>query len=141
MGSIAPAYGCATLEYDRQVLLFGDRGQEILGGQKVAIVGVRGGGGGSVINEYLARLGVGHLVAIDFDRLDPTNYPRVVGACPRNLRPWFGTRLLARPLRWEPSHKVTIAERVAREANPSIRYEAVVGDVHILGGTHLGPYA
>ena len=32
-------------------------------------------------------------------------------------------------MRWEPSHKVTIAERVAREANPSIRYEAVVGDV------------
>ena len=117
----------AKPEYDRQVLLFGDRGQEILGGQKVAIVGA--GWVGSLINEYLARLGVGHLVAIDFDRLDPTNYPRVVGARPRDLRPWFGTRLLARPLRWQPSHKVTIAERVAREANPSIRYEAVVGDV------------
>ena len=114
-------------EYDRQVLLFGDRGQEILGAQKVAIIGA--GGAGSLINEYLARLGVGYLVAVDFDRLEPTNYPRVVGARPRDLKPWFHSRLLARLLHWQPSYKVTIAERVAREANPSIRYEAIVGDV------------
>ena len=68
----------AKPEYDRQVILFGDRGQEILGGQKVAVIGA--GGAGSLINEYLARLGVGHIVAVDFDRLDRTNYPRVVGA-------------------------------------------------------------
>ncbi len=116
-----------SLEYDRQVLLFGDRGQEILGGQKVAVIGA--GGEGSLINEYLARLGVGHIVAVDFDRLDPTNYPRVVGARPRDLRPWLKSRRLARLLRWRPSHKVAIAKRVAREANPSIRFEAIVGDV------------
>ena len=67
----------AKPEYDRQVRLFGDRGQEILGGQKVAIIGV--GGAGSLINECLARLGVGHLVVVDFDRLDTTNSPRIVG--------------------------------------------------------------
>lgn len=105
----------ADPEYDRQVRLFGDRGQEILGGQKVAIVGA--GGAGSLINEYLARLGVGHLVVVDFDRIDDTNTPRVVGARPMDLR------------HGQPSHKVAIAERVAREANPSIRYEAMVGDV------------
>ena len=117
----------AKPEYDRQVLLFGDRGQEILGAQKVAIIGA--GGAGSLINEYLARLGVGHLVTVDFDRLDHTNYPRVVGARPRDLKPWFHSRLLARILRWQPSYKVAIAKRVAREANPSVRYEAIVGDV------------
>ena len=124
----SPRRACAAKpEYDRQVLLFGDRGQEILGGQKVAVIGA--GGAGSLINEYLARLGVGHIIAVDFDRLDPTNYPRVVGARPRDLKPRFRSRLLARLLRWEPSHKVAIAKRVAREANPSIRYEAIVGDV------------
>ena len=117
----------AKPEYDRQVLLFGDRGQQILCAQKVAIIGA--GGAGSLINEYLARLGVGHIVTVDFDRLDPTNYPRVVGARPRDLKPWFHTRLLAPLLHWQPSYKVTIAERVAREANPDIRYEAIVGDV------------
>ena len=117
----------ANSEYDRQVRLFGDRGQEILDGQKVAIIGA--GGAGSLINEYLARLGVGHIIAVDFDRLDPTNCPRVVGARPRDLKPWFSSRILPRLLRRQPSCKVAIAKRIAREANPSIRYEAIVGDV------------
>lgn len=117
----------ANPEYDRQVLLFGDKGQEILGSQKIAIIGA--GGAGSLINEYLARLGVGHIVVVDFDRLDPTNYPRVVDAEPRDLKPWLGARLLARILRWQPTYKVTIAERVARKANPSIHFEAIAGDV------------
>ena len=114
-------------QYDRQVRLFGERGQEILSTQKVAIIGA--GGAGSLINEYLARLGVGYLIVVDFDRLDPTNYPRVVGARPRDLKPWLNSRHLTRLLRWRPSYKVAIAERVAREANPAIRFEAVVGDV------------
>ena len=114
-------------EYDRQVRLFGDRGQEILRDHKVAVVGA--GGAGSLINEYLSRLGVGHLVVVDYDRLDPTNNPRVVGARPRDLRPWFHSKALARLLQWKPTYKVKAAERVAREANPDIQYEAVVGDV------------
>ena len=117
----------ADPQYGRQTLLFGDRGQDILATQKVAIVGA--GGAGSLINEYLARLGVGHLVVVDFDRIDPTNNPRVVGARPSDLNPWPWLRPLARLLRRQPSYKVKIAERVAREAKPTIRYEAVVGDV------------
>ena len=112
-------------EYDRQVRLFGERGQAILKAQKVAIVGA--GGAGSLINEYLSRLGVGHLVVVDFDRLDPTNLPRVVGARRSDLGPRSGW--IGRLLRRKASHKVAIAERVARGANPSIRYEAIVGDV------------
>ena len=114
-------------QYDRQVRLFGDRGQDIVAAQKVAIIGA--GGAGSLINEYLARLGVGHLVVVDFDSLEITNYPRVVGARPRDLNPWPRPHLLARLLRRKPSSKVAIAERVAREANPDIRYEAIVGNV------------
>ena len=108
-------------QYDRQVLLFGERGQDILKNQKVAIIGA--GGAGSLINEYLARLGVGHLIVIDYDRLDPTNNPRVVGARQSDLKPW------PRLLRRKPSYKVAIAGRVAREANPKIQYEAIVGNV------------
>ena len=117
----------ADSQYDRQVRLFGDRGQEILAAQKVAVIGA--GGAGSVINEYLARLGVGHIIAVDYDRLEDTNYPRVVGARPQDLNPWPRSKLLARLLRRLPSYKVAIAERVAREANPRIKYEAIVGDV------------
>ncbi len=111
--------------YDRQVRLFGDRGQAILADQKVGILGA--GGAGSLINEYLARLGVGHLVVVDEERIEPTNTPRVVGSRMRDL----GSRssLISRLLRRPPLPKVRIAERVAREAQPSIRYEAIFGNV------------
>ena len=113
--------------YDRQVHLFGDRGQDILAAQKVGIVGA--GGAGSLINEYLARLGVGHVVVVDFDRVDPTNYPRLVGARPRDLCPRWLPHQLARLLPKQTALKVKIAKRVARQANPRIRFDAVVGDV------------
>src|SRR4029077_19752821 len=64
--------------YDRHARLFGDIGQKILEGLKVGIIGL--GGGGSLLNEWLARLGVGHIVAVDYQRIDPTNLPRIVGA-------------------------------------------------------------
>ena len=114
-------------QYDRQVRLFGDRGQEILVAQKVAIIGA--GGAGSLISEYLARLGVGHLVVVDYDRLDSTNCPRVVGARPSDLDPWPRLDKPSPLLRQQSSFKVDISERVAREANPAIQYEAIAEDI------------
>jgi len=87
------------------------------------------GGAGSLINEYLARLGVGHLVVVDDDRLDSTNNPRVVGSRPSDLRPRRFARPLAGLFRQGALRKVAIAKRVALEANPAIDYEAVVSDV------------
>ena len=113
--------------YDRQVQLFGDSGQQVLADQKVAIVGV--GGAGSLLNEYLARLGVGHLIAIDDDRISESNFPRLVGAKPSDLGPRWLPERIARTVARRPMRKVRIAERVAREANPRVRYEAVGGDV------------
>ena len=117
----------ADSQYDRQVRLFGDRGQEILTSQKVAIIGA--GGAGSLINEYLARLGVGHLVVVDYDRLDETNYPRVVGARQSDLRPWPNWGPFSHLFQRHPAYKVAISERVAREASKNIRYEGIVGNV------------
>jgi len=117
--------------YDRQTRVFGDRGQALLADSKVAVVGL--GGAGSLIAEYLARLGVGQLVFIDPDRLDPTNLPRVVGARRSDALPWLqgaarprwmrrlGARL-ARP-------KVSIAARVARQASPNSRITTVARSV------------
>ena len=113
--------------YDRQVQLFGDSGQQVLADQKVAIVGV--GGAGSLLNEYLARLGVGHLIVIDDDRISESNYPRLVGARPSDLRPRWLPERIARIVARRPMRKVCIANRTAREANPRIRYETVCGDV------------
>lgn len=116
--------------YHRQSMLFGERGQAALGDAKVGIVGL--GGVGSLISEWMAHLGVGHIVAVDFDILEPANRPRVVGATEWDAGEPFvnsrfgflraiGTRLAKR--------KVHVAERVARRANPSIRFESIVGNV------------
>ena len=65
-------------EHDRQVRMFGAAGQHILRASKVAVIGL--GGVGSLVAEYLARLGVGNLVLIDPDEIESTNLSRVVGA-------------------------------------------------------------
>lgn len=117
----------ADARYDRQVRLFGDRGQDLLARQRVAVVGL--GGVGSLINEYLARLGVGHIIAIDDDVIDETNYPRLVGSRPCDLGPRWLPRQLTRRARRMRARKVDIAERFAREAQPGIGFEAIDTDV------------
>ncbi len=116
--------------YNRQSLLFGARGQEILRGAKIGIIGM--GGVGSLVSEWLARLGVGEIVAIDFDRLDVSNNSRVAGASrwdainfvlssKFSLLRALGKRLCRL--------KVSIGQRVAKVANPNIRYHAIPGDI------------
>src|SRR6266536_3937961 len=119
------------LTYDRQSRLFGDRGQAILAGQKVAVIGA--GGAGSLIVEYLARLGVGYLVVIDPDRIDCTNLPRVVGSRFWDAYTWLsnpaGPALLRRLGERLATSKVRVARRVARQANPNIRIDTLQADV------------
>jgi hypothetical protein len=122
----------ADERYDRQARIFGDRGQVLLAGQKVGVIGA--GGDGSLLLEYLARLGVGHLVAIDPQRIDLTNLSRVVGSTARDAAPawapsWLPARLRRRLKARRPTPKVQIAERLARQAQPGIRFDAVMADV------------
>ncbi len=120
----------ADLIYDRHARLFGDLGQHILSQLKVGIIGL--GGGGSLLSQWLAHLGVGHIVAVDYDWVTPTNLPRIVGATrwdamtflanrQSHFLQWLG-RKLARS-------KVHVSRRVALRANPHIRYDAVVGSI------------
>ena len=124
-----PPFGYGA-EYHRQSLLFGAAGQRILRNAKVAIIGL--GGVGSLINEWLSRLGVGEIVAIDFDKLEASNRSRVVGCRCSDSMDWL------RSSRWQSmrrfgeklaKNKVHIAERVAKQANPNVRFHPVVGDL------------
>ncbi|MDO4144212.1 ThiF family adenylyltransferase [Clavibacter michiganensis] len=113
--------------YDRQARIFGDRGQAILATSRVVVVGV--GGAGSLVSEYLARLGVGEIIVIDPDRLDASNLPRVVGArrrdLPATLLPTWAPRWVTNAAaRWS-TPKVSIAARVAREASPASRITTI----------------
>lgn len=127
----SPRVGRSPLAFDRQARLFGDRGQEILRRQKVGVIGA--GGAGSLIVEYLAHLGVGHLVVVDPDHVELTNLPRIVGATRRDARPWLTDPRRAAVLRRLGARlatpKVRVARRVARAANPTITFDAIKGDV------------
>lgn len=109
--------------YDRQSRLFGDIGQDILSRLKVGVIGA--GGVGSLVIEYLARLGVGHLVVVDPDRIEETNLSRLVGARSSDARP--STGLLSRALgrRRTALTKVELARRLVQFANPSATFEGI----------------
>jgi molybdopterin/thiamine biosynthesis adenylyltransferase len=99
--------------FDRQVRLFGRQGQLELSRCRVAIVGL--GGIGSLVAEYLARLGVGGFVLIDPDAIESSNLSRVVGATFRDVE--------------RRAKKVDIARRVILDANPKAAIEMVADDV------------
>ena len=120
----------ANIRYDRQARLFGDAGQHIIRAAKVGIIGV--GGVGSLIAEYLAHLGVGHLVLIDPDRISISNLPRVVGSTPLDALSWLaqeGNPHWVRKLAERRSKpKVRIAERMVHRIDPAIRVDAIFGN-------------
>ena len=108
-----PVDAVSLPEYDRQVRMFGAVGQQLLGASKIGVVGL--GGVGSLVTEYLARLGVGHLVLVDPDEIESTNLSRVVGATPTDVE----TSQL----------KTQIAMRHARELSTNARLDGIAQDV------------
>lgn len=99
--------------YDRQVRLFGRAGQRLLAQCHVGVVGL--GGVGSLVTEYLARLGVGKFTLIDPDRVEESNLSRIVGASRADAAAGVS--------------KVAIAARCIEQANPQARVEQWIGDV------------
>ena len=100
-------------EHDRQVRMFGAAGQHILQASKVAVVGL--GGVGSLVAEYLSRLGVGNLVLIDPDEIESSNLSRVVGATRVDVE--------------VGQMKTQIAVRHAREMGIHATLQPIPGDV------------
>lgn len=76
------------LRYSRQMMLpeIDAAGQEKLGAARVLIIGL--GGLGSPASMYLASAGTGHLVLVDFDKVDLSNLQRqIVHSTPDLDRP------------------------------------------------------
>ncbi len=103
----------SDLEHDRQVRMFGTAGQHLLHNSRVAVIGL--GGVGSLVAEYLARLGVGNLILIDPDEIEGSNLSRVVGATRADVE---AGRL-----------KTEIAVRHVREIAIDAVLEPIAGDV------------
>lgn len=116
---------------DRQARVFGAAGQAVLRRLKVGVIG--GGGVGLPVVAQLSRLGVGHIVVVDPDRVTLTNLPRLPESTRRDAATWLtaGSRpewirrlggRLATP-------KVRLAQRAARRARRDILCEGMQADV------------
>lgn len=99
--------------FDRQVRLFGATGQARLRAMHVAVVGA--GGGGSILIEQLAHLGVGTITVIDYDIVQAHNLSRIMGATRRDAR--------------KHTKKVDVAARHVRRIDPGITINAIDGDI------------
>lgn len=116
--------------YDRQSRLFGDAGQAILQELKVGVIGA--GGVGSLVIEYLARLGVGHILVVDPDRVEASNLPRLTGALRRDAMTWLTQETRPEWLRRIGQRfakpKVKVAKRIARNASRKTEVEPIFGN-------------
>lgn len=117
-------------DWHRQALMFGARGHQLLGDAKVGVIGA--GGAGSVASEYLSKLGVGEIVAIDPERVALSNLSRIPGATRVDALAFLAERShpFARRLAERFSRpKVRIARRLARRANSAVRFRALQEDL------------
>jgi len=124
----APA---ADGEDSRQVQLFGDRGRQILRAATIGVIGA--GGAGMLAVQLLSLVGVGHLVVIDPDRVEPSNLPRLPGATRADAR--LPLTAAGRP-RWVQdvgrrlaTKKTRVAARLTRQAGQGTRISVFPVDV------------
>lgn len=104
---------------DSTIRLWGTVGQGRLGRLRIAIVGL--GGVGGILAEHIARLGIGEVILIDFDRVKMVNKNRSQGATLDELK----RRAL----------KVDVGARLALEGAtcPSFRVTRLRGSIVELG--------
>jgi len=102
--------------FDRQVRIFGDRGQTVIAGLRIAVVGV--GGTGSAVAEQIARLGVDDILLVDPDALERSNLSRMWGTRDTDLQGHtLKVDAIARHLQsiWPKANVRRIAKSVIRQ--------------------------
>ncbi len=99
--------------FSRNVLAFGEQGQEVLSSLRVGVVGASGTG--SHVCDQLVRLGVGTLVVIDPDHVEDVNLNRVVTASRWDV--------------WRKRNKAKLIARLARRTTRATDVRAISGDV------------
>jgi hypothetical protein len=102
-----------TEMHERQIRMFGKAGQAQLEKCRVGIIGL--GGIGSIVAEYLARLGVGSFCLVDDDHVEESNLSRIVGASASDAVDGVA--------------KVEVARRLILQGNPSAHVGLITADV------------
>lgn len=109
LASTQPPRSVTEPWFARQELALGPHGQSKLRGLRVGVVGL--GGVGSLVSLQLAHLGVGELVLIDGDVVEPSNLSRIAGATPTDAALTFKVDVAARY-----AESVGLVRRVERYA-------------------------
>ena len=113
------------LRYERNIGAITQAEQETLQKARVCIVGC--GGLGGFLVEYLGRLGIGHITAVDGDRFDRTNLNRQLLSEEGNIGLFKAAQAKERLKRVNPSVEVTAVEQFLTAENAA----------RILAGHHL----
>ena len=113
------------LRYERNIGAITEDEQEILQNARVCIIGC--GGLGGFLVEYLGRLGVGHITAVDGDRFESTNLNRQLLSEEGNIGLSKAAQAKVRLGRVNPAVEVTAVEQFLTAENAA----------QILGGHHL----
>ena len=92
-------------QFERNILLFGEKNQQKLLNSCVCLFGV--GGVGSYTFEALARVGIGKIIIFDYDKVDITNINRQIIATHKTI----------------DQYKVDVAKQRGLEINPNIEIE------------------
>ena len=92
-------------QFERNILLFGEKNQQKLLNSCVCLFGV--GGVGSYTFEALARVGIGKIIIFDYDKVDITNINRQIIATHKTI----------------DQYKVDVARQRGLEINPNIEIE------------------
>jgi len=103
----------------RTRLVLGEAGLERLARTRVLVAGLGGVGGACV--EALARAGVGELVLLDCDRIEPSNLNRQLIASTRTLGQWKAEAWAERVAEIAPDCRVeALVERIEAEHAPAL---------------------
>lgn len=95
--------------FDRQIRALGLDSHYIIKNLTVGVVGV--GGNGSQVVQALARMGVGQIIAIDPDKIEAHNRPRLIGALKEDVDKHL--------------FKVEIMKRLVKETNDTTKFAGI----------------
>jgi tRNA A37 threonylcarbamoyladenosine dehydratase len=109
------------IQFERTIMLIGEKGYEKLATSKVMIFGL--GGVGSYTVEALARAGIGSLVLIDYDRISATNINRQIPALHSTIGRLKTEVVMERVLEINPSIDVKIYSQMMTKENCSVFLE------------------
>lgn len=104
----APALG---EQFSRQAKLLSKVGQNVLRSTRIGIIGV--GGIGSAVGQLLVHSGVCNFLLIDFDNVETSNMPRIVGCTPDDVSAKASKVEILR--RYIPSHDPNAVVHIIRD--------------------------